>query len=114
MPDSVRTRLVSLIDRLRNTPSLPGATSLGPKLQERLGIMPEHPGTMESIRTLIYGLEWWQVYDVCDALRDLAHDADTLVDEIETGSIGAPPQLPPFTGRLRAVRRSCHDTVGRC
>jgi hypothetical protein len=23
------------------------------------------------------------VYDVCDALRDLAHDADTLVDEIE-------------------------------
>lgn len=68
VPESVRARLIRVVDDFRNR-GLPGATSLGPALYEMLGQRPPKAcGDMAMITNLLYEVEWWKVYDVCEEL----------------------------------------------
>jgi|ERR1035441_7357219 hypothetical protein len=91
VPHSAKTKLVSAIDRLRQR-SLPGATSLGPRLADALGKPFDSVGSMASIRALILDLEWWEFYDACEELLRLSRQASSVVVEIE--AIFAEEALP--------------------
>ena len=83
VPDSVRVKLIPLIDELR-TAELPGATSLGPALCEVIGRLPPRPsGDMQMIRWLFREVEWWEVYDLCEALVRLARKPEVVAERIE-------------------------------
>jgi len=83
VPDSIRVKLVPLINELR-AGALPGATSLGLALCEAVGRFPPRPdGDMGMIRWLFREVEWWEVYDLCETLVRLAHKAEVVAERIE-------------------------------
>lgn len=82
VPDAARVKLVPLIDELRGR-VLPGAYSLGPALFEAIGMKSPGAGDMHMIRKLIYEVEWWQFYDLCEALVQMSGRPEEVGARIE-------------------------------
>ena len=99
VPDSAKIALVDLIDEERGSRegSLPGAYSLGPRLSRAVGKISEGPGDMQKIQDLIYGLEWWEFYDACEALLRFSRQPEKLAARIEAlfASEGLPYKMRP-------------------
>lgn len=92
VPDSIRVKLVPLVDELRGK-ELPGATSLGPALCESIGRFPPRPaGDMPMIRWVFREAERWEVYDLCEALVRLARTPEVVAERIE--AVFAEENLP--------------------
>jgi hypothetical protein len=96
VPESARVRLAALIDKLRNK-YLPGAYSLGTRLAEAVGRRPEGSGDMSQIRGLIYGLDWWEFYDVAEELLRLTGSPEDVAVEVDGlfSSEGLPYAMTP-------------------
>jgi hypothetical protein len=76
-------KIIPVIDGLRGS-NLSGAYSLGPALYEAIGrIAPAPTGDMPMIRTLFREAEWWEVYDLCEALVRQSRFPEATVTAIE-------------------------------
>jgi hypothetical protein len=84
VPDSIRVKLVPLIDKFRGGRGLPGAYTIGPALYESLGKIPPQPtGDMHMIRQLFHEAEWWQIYDLAEALVQMCGRPEEIAAHIE-------------------------------
>ena len=83
VPDGVRVKLIPLVDEYRNN-GLPGATTLGPALYEKIGrISPQANGDMPMIRRLFLEAEWWEVYDLCEVLVNMCRFREQIAGSID-------------------------------
>ena len=63
---------------------MPGLTSLAPLLYERIGMQPPQiPADMNMLRRLFYDAEWWQVYDLSEAMLAMCSFREQITDRIE-------------------------------
>jgi hypothetical protein len=84
MPELIRVKLVPLIDEFRGGRGLPGAYTVGPALYEAIGKIPPQPvGDMHMIRHVFREAEWWQVYDLAEALVKMCGRRDEMAARIE-------------------------------
>lgn len=85
VPDSIRVKLVPLIDDFRGGKGLPGAYTIGPALYEALGRIPPQPtGDMHMIRELFRKAEWWEIYDLAESLLKMCGRREEMASRIET------------------------------
>jgi len=83
VPDAVRVKIIPLIDEYRSN-GLSGATTLGVNLYEAIGkISPQATGDMKMIRSLFLEAEWWQVFDLCEALVKLCRFREQIAERID-------------------------------
>lgn len=96
VPDSAKARLQHLIDQERQR-LLPGAWSLGPRLNKALGRLASGPGSIADIDNLVRGLQWWEFYDLCEELLRCTGRPDELAAKIDAvfASEGLPYTMTP-------------------
>jgi hypothetical protein len=110
VPEAVRVRLVPLIDDFRSN-GLPGAYTLGPFLYEAIGkVSPQSTGDMRMIRALFLEAEWWQVYDLCEALVRMCSNHEEIAARIESIFVAENVPYAMTTDGIAAKRVICKET----
>jgi len=113
MPESVRVKIIPVIDGLRGN-NLSGACSLGPALYEAIGrIAPAPTGEMPMIGKLFREAEWWEIHDLCEALVRQSRYAEATVTAIEDLFRNGKPTVRHDRGRYR-VALLCACLRGCC
>jgi len=91
VPETMRVRFVTLVDRLRGK-YLPGAYTIGRELAAALSGTYVSQGSMPQIQELVSNLEWWKFYDAAEALLGLTSQPAEVAVEIDAlfSSEGSP------------------------
>lgn len=83
VPESLRAKLVALVDSGRNG-LFDGAMTFGVKLAQRLGRLTKYPSDMKQIAALIEDLSPWEICDCMEALVDLSKDRPAVAGRVES------------------------------
>ncbi len=84
VPESIRVKIIPLIEKFRGGKGLPGAYTIGPALYESIGKIPPQPtGDMHMIRQLFREAEWWHVYDLAETLVTMSNRGEEIAVCIE-------------------------------
>jgi len=82
LPDSAKIGLVQLIGELRDK-ALPSLTKMMIAVNNELRRRPPERAEFPMLRDLVLEAQWWEFYEICEALVKAAQDQTQVVNRIE-------------------------------